>query len=405
VSILRRLLAYGRAVLKWDAPLDAIRDGRKQGQIPTSVVVRSVVAMCLCRLGSLNALAQTAGSGILRRWLGQALPSPDTIGRVAGLVDMEGLRALGHHLYERLKRGKALSAPAHGLIAAIVDGHELHASYKRHCSGCLERKIQTAHGERIQYYHRVVAVSLVLRDLQLMLDAEAILPGEDEVAVALRLLERVVKQYPRAFDLVQGDALYADPRFFNWAIDHGKHAMAVLKDDRRDLLQDAMRLFQDVAPSCTQDGKVARECRDLEGFTTWPQVKTPVRVVASRESRSIRRQLDGKVKESLADWLWVTTLPKAHASTGAVLQIGHRRWSIENQGFNELVNQYHADHVYRHEPTAIVVFWLLAQLCLNVFMAFFIRNLKPAVRKAFTMRHVARLMLAELYLPLVRAPT
>ncbi|MFA6132980.1 MAG: hypothetical protein WC869_03060 [Phycisphaerae bacterium] len=38
-------------MLKWDAPLEAIRDGRSQGRIPTSVVVRAVLAMCFCRLG------------------------------------------------------------------------------------------------------------------------------------------------------------------------------------------------------------------------------------------------------------------------------------------------------------------------------------------------------------------
>jgi hypothetical protein len=86
------------------------------------------------------------------------------------------------------------------------------------------------------------------------------------------------------------------------------------------------------------------------------------------------------------------------------VQIGHRRWDIENHGFNELVNQYHADHVYRHDPTAMLVFWLLTQLCLDVFTAFFRRNLKPAVRNAVSMLHVARLMLAELYLPPARAP-
>ena len=258
--------------MKWDAPLEAIRDGRKQGRIPTSVILRAVLAMCFCRLGSLNALGQTAASGTWRRWLGQGLPSPDTIGRVACLVDLEGVRALGHHLYVRLKRGKALAPPAHGLLAAILDGHELHASYKRHCPGCLERKIQTASGERIQYYHRVVALSLTTRDLRLMLDAEPILPGEDEVAAALRLLDRVVRQYPRAFDLVQGDALYADPRFFHWAIQHGKYALAVLKDDRRDLLQDAQRLFEDMSPTSVRDGNCLRECWDLEGFTTWPLV-------------------------------------------------------------------------------------------------------------------------------------
>jgi hypothetical protein len=391
--------------LKWDAPLEAIQDGRAQGRIPTAVIVRAVLAMCFCRLGSLNALGQTKDSSFWRRWLGRALPSPDTIGRVAGLVDVESLRALGHHLYERLKRGKALRLPPYGLLALVVDGHETHATYKRHCPGCLERTIHTDHGDRIQYYHRLVEASLVTANLHILLDAEPILPGQDEVAVALRLLDRLVRDYPRAFDVVQGDALYADPRFFNWAVDHGKHAMAVLKNDRRDLLQDAQRLFEDQPPALIQDAGPRRQCWDLEGFTTWPRVRVPVRVVRSHETRQVRRQLDGQTQEEVTDWYWVTTLGGKQASTGVVVQMGHRRWGIENEGFNELVNQYHADHVYRHEPTAMLVFWLLTQLCLNVFTAFFHRNLKPAARAAVSMLHVARLLLAELYLPLTRAPT
>ncbi len=391
--------------MKWDAPLDAVQDGRVQGRIPTSAIVRAALVMGLCRLGSLNALGQTRGSSFWRRWLGQALPSPDTIARVAGRVDLPSLRALGHHVYERLKRGKALTPPPHGLLALVLDGHETHATYKRHCPGCLERTVKTVHGERIGYYHRLVSASLQTADLRLLLDAEPILPGEDEVAVALRLLDRLVQDYPRAFDVVQGDALYADPRFFNWAIDHGKQALAVLKNDRRDLLQDARRLFEDQRATIVQDADPRRECWDLEGFTTWPQVQVPVRVVRSHETRQVRQQLDGQIKDEVADWYWVTTLKARRASTGAVVQMGHRRWGIENEGFNELVNQYHADHVYRHEPTAMMVFWLLTQLCLNVFTAFFRRNLKPAARGALSMLHVARLLLSELYWPLARPPT
>lgn len=391
--------------MKWDSVLETLLDHRKQGRIPTPVVVRAAMVMCLCRLGSLNALGQTQGSGFWRRWLGQALPSADTIGRVACMMDLQGVRTLGRHLYDRFKRGKALPPPAHGLIAAVVDGHETHATYKRHCSGCLERTVHTAAGDRVQYYHRLVALSLVTRDLRLMLDAEPILAGEDEVAVALRLLDRVIQDYPRAFDLIQGDALYADPRFFHWAIDHGKHAMAVLKNERRDLLQDAQQLFGERLPDTVREGSGLRECWDLEGFTTWPQVRVPVRVVRSRQTRTVRRQLDGQPHQEVSDWYWVMTLSQRQASTGAVVQIGHHRWDIENQGFNELVNEYRADHVYRHEPTALLVFWLLTQWCLNIFTAFFRRNLKPAARAAVSMLHVARLVQSELYLPLIRAPT
>ena len=392
-------------MLGWEAALDAVKDHRRQAQIPTPVVLRSAVAMFLCRLGSLNALGQTRDSSFWSKWLGRALPSPDTVGRVGALMDLDGLRALGRHIYDRLKRGKALQAPPHGLTAAILDGHETHASFKQHCAGCLQRTIHTTSGDRIQYYHRVVALSLAAKDIRLMLDAEPVLAGEDEVAAALRMLERVVRDYPRAFDLIQGDALYADPRLFNWALDHGKHALAVLKNDRRDLLQDAQRLFEDQAPCLTQDRSCYRKCWDLDGFSTWPQVKVPVRVVRSLETHSTRRQLDGQVHQTVSDWYWVTTLPGKHASTGAVVQLGHGRWDIENQGFNELANQWHADHVYRHEPTAMVVFWLLAQICLNVFSAFFRRNLKPAAQAAMSMLHVARLIQAALYRPMSRAPT
>jgi hypothetical protein len=268
----------------------------------------------------------------------------------------------------------------------------------------LERTIHTQRGDRIQYYHRVVAVSLVTQDLRVLLDAEPLRAGEDEIAAALRLLDRVVQAYPRAFDLVQGDGLYTDPRFFQWALAHGKYALAVLKDERRDLLQEAEQLFEPMAPVLLREGNVLRECWDLEGFRTWPQAGGPVRVVRSRETRTVRRQLDQQVHAQVSQWYWVTTLPTRQAPTGTVVQLGHGRWDIENQGFNELVNQWHADHVYRHDPTALLVFWLLAQICLTVFCAFFRRHLKPAAQVAMTMLHVARLVQAELYLSQTRAP-
>jgi hypothetical protein len=384
--------------------LESIRDRRPQGQIPTAVVVRAVLVMFFCRLGSLHALGQTRSHSWWRRGLGRALPSPDTIGRVAGLIEVNDVRALGRQVYTRLKRGKALNPPAHGWLAAVLDGHEVHASFKRHCPGCLERTIHTKRGDRIQYYHRVVALSLVTQDLRVLLDAEPVKPGEDEIAAALRLLDRVVQTYPRAFDLVQGDGLYTDPRFFQWALTHGKYALAVLKDERRDLLQEAQQLFEPMPPVLLHDGKVRRECWDLEGFRTWPQVGVPVRVVRSRETRVVRRQLDQQVHQETSQWYWVTTLPTRQAPTGVVVQLGHGRWDIENQGFNELVNQWHADHVYRHEPTALLVFWLLAQICLTVFHAFFRRHLKPAAQAAMSMLHVARSIQAQLYLSPTRAP-
>ena len=93
----------------------------------------------------------------------------------------------------------------------------------------------------------------------------------------------------------------------------------------------------------------------------------------------------------------MTTLPANRAATGTVVKLGHRRWAVENEGFNELATRWFADHVYKHDSFAMLVFCLLAMLCLNVFLAFYGRNLKPAVREASSMLHISRLIAAELY--------
>ena len=106
----------------------------------------------------------------------------------------------------------------------------------------------------------------------------------------------------------------------------------------------------------------------------------------------------------MSDWVWVTTLSKARASAAAVTQLGHGRWQIENQGFNELVNRWHADHVYKHQPNAMLTFWLMAVACLNLFLAFYQRDLKPAARQAASMLQIARKIAAELFAAMPAGP-
>jgi hypothetical protein len=158
------------------------------------------------------------------------------------MLDANGLRQGLHDVYERLKRNKALP-DIYGLGVVVLDGHESHASYLRHCSGCLQPTIHTAGGDRMQFYHRQVTLMLLTGALpgreavRLLLDHEPQRPGEDEVETALRLLARVIPAYPRAFDLVLADALYAEAPFFNFLLTHGKQALVVLKDERRNLFR------------------------------------------------------------------------------------------------------------------------------------------------------------------------
>ncbi len=403
LTILRRLIAYSEKLFRFsETVVTAVVDRRLQARIPTAVIVKSVTVLFWARMGSLNALELTARSNFFHHWLGQSLCSADTIGRVNALMDAAGLRRGIHHIYDKLKRNKAL--PDHqGIGVAVLDGHESHTSYLQHCAGCLERTVHTGNTDRTQFYHRQVTLMLLpgarpgCEPIRLLLDHEPQRAGEDEVATALRLLVRVIGSYPRAFDLVLADALYATAPFFNFILAHGKHVLTVLKDDRRNLYQDAAALFAAVPP---KPGSFRnRPCLwwDFPDLLTWPQVHTPVRVIRSLETYSVKRQLDGKDDLRTSDWIWVTTLPVQPVSTERAVGFGHQRWDIENHGFNELVQGWHADHIYKHDPNAIECFLLIAFLAYNIFHAFFTLNLKPEIRKRRTQIFWCRFMAAEIY--------
>jgi hypothetical protein len=401
--VLRRLVRYAEKVLDLSSEvLDRVTDTRPQPQTPTALVLKSALAMFWARLGSLNALETVSTAKFWKPWLGGAMTSADTIGRVHAAVDTGQLRNGLHHVYSRLKRNKALPLNL-GLDVAVLDGHEQHASYRRHCSGCRQRTVKTEPGERIQYYHRQVTLMLLpgpgagRKPLRVLLDCEPMLPDEDEVACAMRLLTRVLAAYPRAFDLVLADALYDTAPFFNFLIDRGKHALVVLKDERRNLYQDVAGLFAHVQPQ--RGERRGRDCQwwDFPGLVSWPQVKAPLRVVRSLETYSVRRQLDRTVTQETSDWVWVTTLPPQQAPTARIVAWGHQRWDIENFGFNELVNGWEADHIYKHDAKAIEAFLLMTFLAYNIFHAFIGLNLKPQLRNSKPEKYWACLIAAQLY--------
>src|SRR5438034_841679 len=282
ITVLRRLIAYAEKIFQLSKDIvTQVSDRREKPRISTAAVVKSSLVLFWARLGSINAWEQVGRAHFWKRWLEEPTFSADTLGRVHAVLDAHGLRQGIHDVYERLKRNKALP-DLYGLGVVVLDGHESHATYLRHCSGCLQRTIHGEKGDRLQFYHRQVTLLLLpgappgREPVRLLLDQELQRPGEDEVQTALRLLARVIPAYPRAFTVVLADALYAQAPFFNFLLAQGKHALVVLKDERRDLYQDVAGLFQHVAsqPGCYR----SRQCSwwDFPDLLSWPQVHTPV---------------------------------------------------------------------------------------------------------------------------------
>ena len=384
-AILRRVLAYSHKVFDLQDQWREVRDFRPQPQIPTHVFPATIFLMFLCRLASFNELEQYANQSSWRRWLRHAAPSIDEIAYVSERIELSSLREVLASIYTRLMRNKVLK-PMRGWRVAAVDGHEIGCSYKRCCDECLTRNVEVKDGHRLQYYHRIVAFQLLGEDFRLLLDAELIRKGEDEVAAATRMIERVLQRFPRSFDILTGDALYAKAPLLNLLRPHGKHALMVLKDERRDLFIDAEALFAQQEPQTVQEGATTSQQWDIGGFTSWPQVEQPVRVVRSLEFTHVRERIGKQWSHSVKthDWIWVTTLSQGETPTRSVVRFGHARWQIENQGFNEVVSSWHCDHYFHHHPISIVALRLILFIAHAIFHCFITRNLKPSFRHGHT---------------------
>lgn len=391
-------MRYSDKVFGLRGLIQGVEDKRERPQIPAEDIFGAGLVMALGQLGSLNALEGLEEQGYWKRWLGANLPSADTMGRVFSNLNADTIRKIIKYLYSCLKRNKALEPAYAGMIALIIDGHESHHSQLRSCPGCLERRLHTKDGTKIENYHRHVMASLLCKGFCMPLDIEPQRPGEDEVSCATRLLERVLENYPRAFDLVLADGLYLRAPFVKFVLKHGKEIIVVIKDDRRELLKDAKGLFNREKPEFYLDGNVERQCRDIEGFTSWEQLDREIRVVSSVETKHIKRQKTGKIHYETSGWIWAGTIPKENLSTKDFVKFGHGRWKIENNGFNELVNYWHMDHVYCHDPVAIETFGLLAILAYILFHAFINRNLKAVFRVKYTKKHLAQMITAEICL-------
>lgn len=392
--MLVRLLRYGQKIFGILSRLEALSDPRHRALITAAAFYKAMLVLFVARLPSLNALDQHRAQAALRRFVRGWMPCADQVANFSEGISLSELRALLAHLYHRTERNKVLRA-FHGHRLAVVDGHEINCSYERCCPQCQQRRMTVDGKTRVQYYHRAVIFQLVGPGFRLLLDFELLGPHEDEGTAALRLVQRILATLPRCFDVLLGDGLYPQARFFKLLRRHQKHALMVLKDERRDLLKDARGLFASPPSSIYREGEVTYCCWDEAHLTSWESYPDGVRVVRTLET-TVHRDRYGHRTEKITEWIWVTTLSPEEVPTRHVVAFGHERWRIENEGFNELGTYWNANHYFHHHPVSIAAFWLMLFVAHTLFHCF-LRNLQPALRRGHTAIYWAQQIAAQLF--------
>lgn len=364
-----------------------VKDSRQKKHIEASSVLTMIFLLYLFHLKSLNQLEEKTNSEKVKKHLKEdEIPSVDSDGRICGLMELEDLRAISLCTYKKLKRMKIFK----GKSVGIVDGHETTKSDYRKCGQCLVRMKHLKNNKtKPEYYHRYVYFMLANNDFNYIIDIEPILPGEDEVKAAYRMLKRVLKKYPRAFNLLLGDALYLKKEIFSLMDSYKKYAIAVLKDERRNLYKDIMGLKKISGSFNYKEDSKKYKVWDFEELSTWTSYNKDVRVVISEEEKTYRVHNTDYQKDKKKwvfvtkkkTWIWCTNIPQDKLETKQFVRYAHKRWEIENQGFNNLKSEYDFDHVYHHNQNSILVFSFVLFLVDIILQAFRKRNLKNGISK------------------------
>jgi hypothetical protein len=357
-----------------------ITDLRAKPQISAADISASILSMLFSNLGSLNKFNASRDISAVKN-MAERIPAASTVSRAADSMDLDTLRQILKSIYYKAKRSKMIE-PYCSKYIGIVDGHEICSSDIHWCRDCSVRNVSKVEGQvKLNYYHRYTSFILAGPRFCFMLDIEPIYPYEGELTSSYRLLERVCKNFPKAFEVVVGDGLYLNGNTFNLLKSHGKYAAAVLKDETRVLYEEAISLSKITAPVVYKQENTIYKVWDHTVEGMWDGYSGIVRVIKSEEIKTVRHHSDklGKweQEEEKADWYWATNLPPV-VSLKNVISICHARWQIENSCFNEAVNTWNADHVYRHSQNAISAFILFLFIVLNIFNIFFARNIKDA---------------------------
>ena len=185
--------------------------------------------------------------------------------------------------------------------------------------------------------------------------------------------------------------MYLEAPFLKQVLDAGKHVVIVMKQERRELFQDAEKLRSLVAPQVFVDGSKTTRLWDIPELSSFTTLGRTVRVVWAEEQTPKRKIVGGKPTDVVEEktWVWVTDLPSATVLPTKIQRWGHDRWDIENRGFNELVNLWHMNHYFIHDTNAIETLLLTLAIAFVTTYLFYERNLKASAR-----RHLTRLALA-----------
>ena len=392
--------AYLDKVFDFSQRVGALPEGRRWPQHPWKKVFDAVFWGAAMQMPSLLQIEAECRHGALAKRIGPI--SDDTLGYALQRQSPEPVFALGCEIARRLKRNGVLRSDwSRGLVVAAVDGIEICSSFVRCCDACMHREVQhKVHGEMrtdLQYYHRLVAVTVVSTPFPIPLGIRFQKDGEAEVPCARALLQDLVGQLGRRFvDLLVGDAIYLQAPFVKEVEGLGLDWAFTLKENQPDLLREAQRFT--AGPPAAMESDPHRELHWWHlPEVDWPVADRQVRVVKTLRidhQREVAVSQDGahrtKTKTLVTEQstnFYATNFELGSIPPLFVYQFSRSRWRIDTTVFQTLTTDCHLKHPAVHQSTALVVLTIIRLLAYTLSLVFYHRQIRSHARGRFQSFH------------------
>lgn len=281
------------------------------------------------------------------------IPHCDTINDVFEKVKVEEIEKIRKYMITKLIRGKIIQKYKirDRYYHVIVDGTGLATSRKKYNENCLVKNKTDKNGNEYQEYSTyVLEAKLVVGEMVFSIGSEFVENVDEnttkqdcEINAFKRLAEKIKKEYPKLKILISGDALYACKAVFDICKENGWKYIIRFKEGAIPSLYNE---FETV---------VAKEnestVKDYEYVTKLDYQKEKVNVIKYTDTKKG------------TEFVYITDLQITNKNIKETINIGRKRWKIENEGFNIQKNgTFDIGHLYSKNQVAIKVHYFMIQI-------------------------------------------
>ncbi len=283
------------------------------------------------------------------------IPDWQTIQDVIEQLEYSEIDDIRKYIFKALLRSKMFDRFRYnGCIQLIVDATGLTALDYNLNGNCLTR---TRDG-KTKYYKYVLEAKVVFGDMVISIDSEWIennkLNNENdkqdcEVNAFKRMAPRIKKNFPKLKFIITGDALYASTPMINICKDNKWNYIFNLKKDR------LKNVYEEFIDNINYENEVSKENYYLSSNIIFNNNKiNAFRYIEKKDENK-------KCKTTIFNY--ITDLKVTNKNINEIVDMGRRRWKIENEGFNIQKNgTYNISHLCSRNENALKIHYLFIQI-------------------------------------------